>query len=119
MNNLYEIIGSLLAGFAVALLAYLAPKAKAWFLANTDASTQENIRNLVQSFTRAAEQLYHDQDPDGTKRRRFVMEQLRAIGVEITEAVISMIEGAVWEINTETRKALVQTKEIVSGGGHE
>ena len=27
-----------------------------------------------------------------------------------------MIEGSVWEINTETKKAQVQTKEIVSDG---
>ena len=55
MNNLYEIIGNLLAAFAVALLAYLTPKVKAWFTAHTDAATQENIRKLVQSFARAAE----------------------------------------------------------------
>ena len=116
MNNLYEIIGNLLAAFAVGLLAYLAPKARAWFEANTNAATQENIRRLVQSVARAAEQLYHDQDPSGEKRQQFVQEQLRALGVEITEAVINMIEGAVWEINTENKKALVQTKEIVSGG---
>ncbi len=116
MTNLYEIIGNLLAAFAVGLLAYLVPKAKAWLQANTDAATQENIRKLVQAFARAAEQLYHDQDPDGQKRQQFVQEQLRAMGVVVTEAVINMIEGAVWEINTENRKALVQTKEIVSGG---
>lgn len=116
MNNLYEIIGNLLAAFVVGLLAYLAPKARAWLLVNTDAATQENIRRLVQSFARAAEQLYHDQDPSGEVRQKFVQEQLRALGVEITEAVINMIEGAVWEINTENKKALVQTKEIVSGG---
>lgn len=114
MNNLYEIIGNLLAAFAVGLLAYLVPKARAWIQANTDAATQENIRRLVQSFARAAEQLYHDQDPTGEKRRQFVQEQLRSLGVEVTEMVINMIEGAVWEINTENRKALVQTKELVS-----
>ena len=114
MENLYEIIGNLLAAFAVALLAYLTPKAKAWFTAHTDAATQENIRKLVESFARAAEQLYHDQDHDGQKRQQFVQEQLRAMGVVVTEAVINMIEGAVWEINTENKKALVQTKEIVS-----
>lgn len=118
MNDLYEIIGKLLAAFVVGLLAYLTPKAKAWLEANADAATQENIRILVASFARAAEQLYHDQDPDGQKRQQFVQEQLRAMGVVVTEAVINMIEGAVWEINTENRKALVQTKEIVSGGGH-
>ena len=44
------------------------------------------------------------------------MEQLRLLGVEVTEAVLNMIEGSVWEINTETKKAQVQTKEIVSDG---
>lgn len=116
MTNLYEIIGKLLAAFAVALLAYLTPKVKAWFEANTDAAVREDIWKLVQSFARAAEQLYHDQDPAGTQRKQFVQDQLRALGVEVTEAVINMIEGAVWEINTENKKALVQTKEIVAGG---
>ncbi len=117
MNDLlYDIVGKLLAALTVGLLAYLTPRAKAWFEANADAATQENIRRLVESFARAAEQLYHDQDPEGTKRQLFVLEQLRNAGIVVTEAVINMIEGAVWEINTETKKALVQTKEIVSGG---
>lgn len=116
MTNLYEIIGKLLAALLVGLLAYLTPKAKEWLEANTDASTNENIRRMAESFARAAEQLYYEQDPTGEKRRQFVQEQLQALGVEVTEAVINMIEGAVWEINTENKKALVQTKEIVSGG---
>lgn len=116
MNNLYEIIGNLLAAFAVGLLAYLTPKLKAWLVAQKGAAVWEDIRKMVQAFARAAEQLYHDQDPDGQKRQQFVQEQLRAMGVVVTEAVINMIEGAVWEINTENRKALLQTKEIVSGG---
>lgn len=116
MENLYEIIGKLLAAFVVGLLAYLTPKAKAWLEAHTDAAAQENIRRLVRSFARAAEQLYHDQDPSGEKRQQFVQEQLRAMGVAVTEAVINMIEGAVWEINTENKKALVQAGETVSGG---
>lgn len=115
MENLYEIIGNLLAAFVVGLLAYLAPMAKAWLLANTDAAAQKRILLLVRSFAKAAEQLYHDQDPDGDKRRQFVQEQLRELGVEVTEAVIKMIEGAVWEINTENRKALVQSAELISG----
>lgn len=114
--NLYEIMGNLLAAALVALLAWLAPKAESWFATNTDAATQERIRQLVQSFARAAEQLYHDQDPSGKRRQLFVQEQLRAMGVTVTEAVINMIEGAVWEINTANRQALVQTKEIVTGG---
>lgn len=114
MTNLYEIIGNLLAALLVGLLAYLTPKAKEWLEANTDASTNENIRRLAESFARAAEQLYYEQDPTGEKRRQFVQEQLQALGVEVTEAVMNMIEGAVWEINTENKKALVQAKEMVA-----
>lgn len=119
MTNLYEIIGNLLAAFAVALLFYIRPKVTEWLEARTGKDHYDQLMQLVATFSRAAEQLYHDQDPDGTKRQKFVLEQLRTLGVEITEAVINMIEGAVWEINTENRKAQVQTKEIVSGGGHE
>ena len=116
MGNIYEIIGNLLAAFVVGLLACLVPKARVWFETRITKDTQERIHQLVVSFTRAAEQLYHDTDPDGAKRRRFVMEQLQLLGVEVTEAVLNMIEGSVWEINTETKKAQVQTKEIVSDG---
>ena len=116
MGNIYEIIGNLLAAFVVGLLACLVPKAREWFETRITKDTQERIHQLVVSFTRAAEQLYHDTDPDGATRRRFVMEQLQLLGVEVTEAVLNMIEGSVWEINTETKKAQVQTKEIVSDG---
>ncbi len=116
MTNLYEIIGSLLAAFVVGLLAYLAPKAKAWLLANRDAAMQKRIQMLVQSFAKAAEQLYHDQDPADTQRKQFVQDQLRALGVAVTETAVNMIEGTVWKINAENRKALLQTKELVSGG---
>lgn len=113
--NIYEIVeitGKLLAAGFVALLAYLTPKAKEWLVARTGKDHYDQLMRLVASFARAAEQLYHDQDPTGAKRKQFVQEQLRALDVEITEAVLNMIEGAVWEINTENRKALVQTKEL-------
>ena len=119
MGNIYEIIGKLLAAVFVALVAYLTPKAKAWLEANASRDTQERLQQLVRSFARAAEQLYHDTDPTGEARNRFVREQLTALGVEVTESVINMIEGAVWEINTETKKAQVQAKAITSGGGNE
>lgn len=117
MSHIYEITGNLLAAVVVGLLACLVPKAKAWFETRITKDTQERVHQLVTSFTRAAEQLYHDTDPDGEKRRRFVMDQLQRLGVEITEAVLDMIEGSVWEINTETKKAQVQAKAFTTGGG--
>lgn len=116
--NLYEIVGNLLAAFVVGLLAYLTPRVKEWLEARTGKTNYDQLMMLVTAFARAAEQLYHDQDPQGTLRQKFVREQLNLLGIEITEAVINMIEGAVWEINTENRKALVQKKGIVSGGAY-
>lgn len=112
MTNLYEIIGKLLAAFVVGLLFYFRPKIAEWLEARTGKDHYEQLMRLVAAFVRAAEQLYHDQDHSGEVRQKFVQEQLRALGVEITGAVINMIEGAVWEINTESKKALVQTKEL-------
>lgn len=119
MDNIYSIIGNLLAAFAVALLAALVPKARAWLTANLDSTTEAGILRMVQSFTRAAEQLYHDTDPDGKKRQKYVRDQLTALGIEITQAVVSMIEGEVWSINTETKKAQAaeQTGKGESGDG--
>ena len=117
MNNIYEIIGNLLAAIVVGLLAYVAPKAKAWFEVNASQTTQERIQQMVTAFARAAEQMFHDIDPSGEQRSRFVQQQLSALGVEITSAVINMIESAVWEINTETKKAQVQAKALSAGGG--
>ncbi|MDO4315118.1 MAG: hypothetical protein Q4C45_05020 [Oscillospiraceae bacterium] len=119
MDNIYSIIGNLLAALAVALLAALVPKARAWLTANLDSTTEAGILRMVQSFTRAAEQLYHDTDPDGKKRQKYVRDQLTALGIEITQAVVSMIEGEVWSINTETKKAQAaeQTGKGESGDG--
>jgi len=114
MNNIYEIIGKLLAALVVGLLAYLTPKAKEWLEARTGKDHYDQLMQLVRAFAQAAEQLFHDTDPSGVARNRFVQEQLTALGIEVTEAVINMIEGAVWEINTENKKAQVQTKEIIS-----
>ncbi len=117
MNNIYEIIGKLLAALVVGLLAYLTPKAKEWLEARTDKDHYDQLMQLVRAFAQAAEQLYHDADPSGVARNRFVQEQLTALGIEVTEAVINMIEGAVWEINTENKKAQVQDKPLAAMGG--
>jgi len=117
MTVIYEIIGKLLAAACFALLAYLTPKVKEWLEARTGKDHYDQLMQMVQAFARAAEQLYHNTDPSGEARNRFVREQLAAMDVEITETVVNMIEGAVWEINTETKKAQVQVKALTSGGG--
>ena len=53
MNNIYEIIGNLLAAIVVGLLAYVAPKAKAWFEANASQATQERRSRCSTTLTPA------------------------------------------------------------------
>ena len=118
MEHIYEIFGNLLAALLVGLLATLIPKVRAWLTANADRAVQEKVQRLVRAFAQAAEQLYRNNDPQGEIRKRFVQEQLRALGVEITEMTVNMIESAVWEINTENKKAQVQVKEITSCGSY-
>lgn len=104
-EEFYEIAGRLLAAFVVGLLAYLTPQVKAWLRCHAGKAEQEKLSQLVTAFVRAAEQLYHDGDPTGETRSRFVREQLTALGVEVTGKVINLIEGAVWEVNREARKS--------------
>ena len=107
-------LARLLAVFAAGIVLYLAPKVREWFMSSSDKNTQERVHQMVIAFTKAAEQLFHDTDPSGAKRHNFVRKQLSALGVEVTEGVLNMIEGAVWEINSETNKVRVQAKQVVS-----
>ena len=109
-----EQLARLLAIFAAGLVLYLAPKVREWFMSSSDKNTQERVHQMVIAFTKAAEQLFHDTDPSGAKRHNFVRKQLSALGVEVTEGVLNMIEGALWEINSETNKVRVQAKQVVS-----
>lgn len=103
--EIYEIIGKILATFFVACVVYLSPKVKNWLESNTDKATTDAIVTLVNSFAQAAEQLLHDNDPTGEKRMQYVEEALSDIGVVIDDQIISIIEGAVWKINNENKKA--------------
>lgn len=98
-NTIFELIGKILAAFVVGIVAYLAPRVKSWLDAHVEKVTSERIMSFVQSFVQAADQLFKENDPTGEKRHAYVVEQLEALGITVTEAVLAMIEGAVWEVN--------------------
>lgn len=110
-NNMIEIIGKLLAAVVVGIMAYLTPKIKHWFEVNTTESSQKTIKLLIASFVQAAEQLLHDKDPDGSLRMEYVKNQLTALGIALTSEIVSMIEGAVWEVNNQNRKNIQKKVE--------
>lgn len=117
-EQIISIIGKLIAAVFVGVVTYLAPKVKTWLEAHTSKSDQEKIKLLITSFAEAAEQLLHDDDPDGSKRMQYVKNQLTAVGIGITSEVVSMIEGVVWEINNQNKKnfKVLAESEVTTNG---
>lgn len=118
-DQMISIIGKLIAAVLVGLIAYLTPKVKEWLEVHASKSSQETIKILITSFAEAAEQLLHDNDPDGSKRMQYVKNHLTAAGIEITSDIVSMIEGAVWEINNQNKKNFIITEldsEVATSG---
>lgn len=114
-NNMIEIIGKLIAAIFVGIVAYLTPKIKDWVEVHTSMSSQQTIKILIKSFVQAAEQILHDNDPDGSIRMEYVKNQLTALGIGLTSEIISMIEGSVWEVNNQNRKNIQQTRVESNG----
>lgn len=105
------VIGKLIAAVFVGIVAYLTPVVREWFKSHTSKTDQEKIKILIDSFVHAAEQLLHDKDPDGKLRMDYVKNQLTALGIGITADIVSMIEGAVWEVNNQNRKNVEAVKD--------
>lgn len=101
--EILDIVAKLLGGVVAILIAWITPKLREWLMARTDEATTNEILALVVTFAQAAEQLLHDDDPTGEKRKAYVIEQLEKLGVKVTDAVLAMIEGAVWQINTDNK----------------
>ncbi len=99
-----DIIGKILRWVVVALVAYLTPKVNAWLEEKAGAEKAEKIRMLICELVQAAEQLFKAEDPDGTIRKRYVEEQLTALGYKVTEDINAMIESEVWRINLTNRR---------------
>lgn len=107
-EKIIALIGELLGAIFAGTLIYLVPKFKTWLEARTSKDTQDALKVLIDSFVRAAEQLLKDCDEDGTMRMNYVQDKLRELGIEVTSDVISMIEGAVWEVNNQNKKNIPQ-----------
>lgn len=60
---------------------------------------------LIADFVDAAQQLLKESDPDGSKRKQYVIDCLMAIGVAITDEIDARIEAAVFRQKLEIRKA--------------
>lgn len=97
--EILELVVKLLAAAAAGLFAWVAPKLRSWLIARAGQESAQEILSLATTFAQAAEQLLKEEDPTGEKRKRYVLEHLEQLGIEVTEAVVAMVESAVWSIN--------------------
>lgn len=106
-TEILDVIVRLLAALFVGIMAYLAPKIASLIKINGESIESSEIMKLVLCFVQAADQLLKDDDPTGEKRKQYVIENLEALGYEITDAIIAMIEGSVWQVNNATVEAIL------------
>ena len=59
---------------------------------------------LIENFVTAADQLYKADDPTGVIRKKYVEDQLKALGYAITDELNAFIESAVKKCNKEYNK---------------
>lgn len=115
-EKIISTIGELLGAIVAGAIIYLIPKIKDWIEVHTTKTSQQTIEILIRSFVQAAEQLLHDDDPNGEKRMDYVKNALNSLGIEITKEVVSIIEGAVWEVNNQNKKNIRIAEEGIGHG---
>ena len=73
--------------------------------AKTTKQQRENIYTVIQSAVWAADQMFKASDPTGGARNKWVMQQLKNIGLDVSEEdVVRMVEEAVQELNIAQQK---------------
>ena len=72
--------------------------------ARVEAEQKAELIERVYNFVAAADQMLKESDPDGSKRKGYVTENLMKLGIVITEEVNAIIEAAVFGINIEQKE---------------
>ena len=108
MDEIIAIVGKVLAAAVVALFAYLVPKIKTLLEAKIGSEGTAKVLLLIENFVTAADQLYKaddpTDDPTGVIRKKYVEDQLKALGYAITDELNGFIESAVKKCNKEYNK---------------
>lgn len=99
VNFILEIVVKILAAGVIALIGMLLPKVKQYLTEKFGQDKIDKVGELVNVFVAAAEQLLKQDDPTGEKRKAYVVDQLKALGYEVTEWINAYIESAVYNLN--------------------
>ena len=95
MNIIIQVLAMLLALCASWLCKYMVN----WMKSKLDEEGAEKLDLFVSELVAAAEQLYKDDDFDGSIRLDYVQKMLIEAGYEINDVVRAVIESKVFEIN--------------------
>lgn len=101
INIIIKIVATLLAFGAAWLGRYLVSFLKT----NLDEKQTVMLDQFIADLVAAAEQMYKQDDPDGSARLHYVQAMLVEAGYEITEFVQAMIESKVFSINLVSNSA--------------
>lgn len=102
--EILEIIARILGALLACGLIYFIPKINAYLNEALGEEKAAKLKRIIAELVRAAEQLYKEEDPDGTIRKKYVEGQLEALGYELTEYVNSLIESEVLILNLSESK---------------
>lgn len=94
-----EIIAKILGALIACGVIYLIPQINAWLKEKIGEEQAEKLTRIIGELVSAAEQMYKADDPDGSIRKKYVEEQLQALGYKLTEYINSLIESEVLSIN--------------------
>ena len=90
-----EMVEALVKLVLVILASILMPQVFAFIKAKVEDMKDEKLRTIISTLVYAAEQLLKKEDPTGEKRKAYVLEQLRILGIKVTGYVDAMIEEEV------------------------
>lgn len=93
---------------ACIFVIFILPTAKKWLSDKIGSDNADYVYQQICIFAQAAEQLLKMNDPDGTKRKEYVINKIEELSVEVNQTVLDMIESAVWNINTNNFGTLIE-----------
>lgn len=99
MDMIIDLLGKIIAAAFVSIVFIALKELKAFILAKKEEIEDEKLRALIESFVEAAEQMFKEDDPTGEIRKKYVEDNLKALGYEINNQINAYIEAYVFDVN--------------------
>lgn len=97
--GIFDIIAKILGALIACGIIYLIPQINEWLKERIGEEKAEKLGRIISELVEAAEQMYKAEDPDGSIRKKYVEDQLKALGYELTEYINGLIESEVLHVN--------------------